>query len=147
MTTYVDDIRFVLSEVGRIAKMDPREVLKLPFEESLAMLPHPSGRGKMVCGAAAYRRLQNLADRALARSLYAGRIEATAVFKQLSSLIVQRFVCEGRELDESQAARVVNAAIKASAAACRDLTHFLPCHLGHEKSPESFSIGPVKFYQ
>jgi hypothetical protein len=54
MPAYVDDIGFVLSEVARIGQMNPREAIKLPFPGGLAMLPHPSGTGFMLCGMAAY---------------------------------------------------------------------------------------------
>ena len=145
MPTYADDIEFVLSEVARIQRMDPQEVLKLRFPENLSTLPHPSGTGIMRCGAAAHRRLQSLVDLALSRSQYAGRVEAEAVFTKLKSVIVKRFLCENRELNTKEADRAVSAAIRAAARARTDLTHFIPCHLGHAKTPESFSIGSVRF--
>lgn len=145
MPTYADDIEFVLLEAVRIGRMDPRETLKLPFPENMATLPHPSGTGQMLCGAMAYKRLQSLVDLALSRSQHAGRIEPEAVFTKLKSVIVRRFLCEKRELNTREADRAVSAAIKAAARARTDLTHFVPCHLGHAETPESISIGPVRF--
>lgn len=145
MSTYVEDIEFVIQEVARFARMKPDELRKLHFTELLSNLPHPSGGGQMFCGSAAYKRLRDLASLAVSRSRYAGRIDPGTVFSELKHLIVDRFYCDKRTLDTKQADRVVSSAIRAVAKNLTDLTHFIPCHLGHEENPESFSIGPVHF--
>lgn len=147
MPTYLDDIEFVFLEVARIARLGPKEVIKLPWPEIFATLPHPSGTGEMICGAVAYRRLQGLVERALSRSQHAGFVNSQAVLKELTSIIVQRFLRDKRELNTQQASRAVSAAIRAAARARTDRTHLVPCHLGHAKKPENFSIGPVSFRQ
>lgn len=147
MTTYLDDIEFVFLEVVRFKRMDQKELSKHHFTDLIAMLPHPSGKGQMICGSAAYRRLQDLAERAVLASQHAGCIEPQTVLKELIPIIVRRFLREKRELNATQASRAVGSAIRVAAKARADRTHFVPCHLGHTKTPESFSIGPVVFEQ
>src|SRR5258708_4264556 len=107
MATYADDIAFVFSEVARLARMG-KAVFKLPLQDHFATLPAPSGTvGHILCGAAAYRRLHALSELAISRSRYAGRIETQAVFEELKSIIVQRFMRDKITLDAKQADRVV----------------------------------------
>jgi hypothetical protein len=142
---YSDDIAFILSECARHAKMERHELRALPFADAFASLPHPSKRGAMICGAAAYQRLRDMAELALSRSVYAGRIDREAVVQNLKEVIVQRFLREKRELNGAQAEKAAHWAVKSAGKAVSDSTHLLPCHLGHAETPEKFSIGPVVF--
>ena len=127
--------------------MDVREALKMPFPENIAMLPHPSGTGHLLCGMKAHRRLQTVAELAVSRSKYAGKINPDTVFKNLQNIFVERFLKEKRQVNQKESARAVSSAVKRSSATLKDLTHYIPCHLGHLKSPKSFCIGPVVFKQ
>ncbi|MDE1567095.1 HEPN domain-containing protein [Aquabacter sediminis] len=142
---YADDIAFVFSECTRMASLSRDEISKLPTADLFSSLPHPSGNGNMMCGAEANRRLLDIANLALSRSVYAGRIASGAVVKNLKEGIVQRFFRERRRLDQKQAERVVSSAVRSAAKNIEDLTHFMPCHLGYAESPNYFSIGPVQF--
>jgi hypothetical protein len=149
MPTYADDFAFVLQE---IASFDPVAAIKSAATARrnsgmLASLPHPSGRGQMACSVAAYRRLRDVAETALTRSQFIGRVETEAVFKELKKITVQKFIRDGSEIDQRTTDRAVAAAVKAAGKSCVDLTHFVPCHLGHGKTPQSFSLGPVRFQQ
>lgn len=144
MKSYLKGLEFVLSA---IASQDTLELLRRPFPEPLMWLPHPSGNGHLPCGREVYSCLRVMAERGLARSSYIGRVEAESVFRELKEIVVQRFLREKRELNTQEADRAVSAAVKKAATSCRTLTHFIPCHLGHAKNPESFSIGPVRFLQ
>lgn len=144
---YKEDVEFVLSEVSRISQMGTKEALKMPFPENMAMLPHPSGYGSILCGMKAYHRLQSISELAVSRSQYAGRIRSDLVFDHLKSIIVKRFLSEERQVSTKEVDRAVSSALKAASNKIVNLTHYIPCHLGHEKSPEIFSIGPVTFKQ
>lgn len=99
----------------------------------------------MICGIKAHQRLHDIAELALSRSSYAGRIDRKIVVRHLKDIIVERFLREGRDLDQKQADRAVGAALRAAAKDIRDVTYFVPCHLGLNKTPERFEIGPVRF--
>jgi hypothetical protein len=71
MSKSSDDIEFALSEIVRFARMNLAELRALPLEDHWSSMPHPTGRGHLICGAAAERRLWKLVDTALARSGYA----------------------------------------------------------------------------
>ncbi len=101
----------------------------------------------MICGSATYQRVRDVAELALSRSVHAGRIDREAVVRNLKEVIVQRFLQEKRDLNQAQAEKSVHWAVKPAAKAACDLTHFVPCQLGHAKTPEEFSIGPVRFLQ
>ena len=146
-TNYIQDIEFILSEVSRVSQMDIAEIRKLPLADSMAMLPHTSGQGSMLCGIKAYRRLQSIAERVTSNSEYAGRINSDTVFEHLKLIIVERFLKESRPVDQKQVARATSWALKKSANKLIDLTHYIPCHLGHTETPDWFSIGPVRFIQ
>lgn len=149
MTTYVDDIEFIFSEITRYAKIDPKELIKheSPMDLLTAVLPHPSGSGKMIIGGNAAKRLRKLAELALSRSQHKGFIEASAVQEKLKVILVNRFLKEARSLNTKEASRAISAAIKQAATKRNDRTHYIPCHLSHQKSPKEFSIGPVSFLQ
>lgn len=121
------------------------DLRQLSFGDAFAMLPHPSGRGHMICGRAAERRINDLVDRAISRSRYAGRLDHETVVFAIKELIVRRFLREQRELNTRQADRCISAAIKHAAKKLTDLTHLIPCHITPDKSPDHFSIGPVTF--
>lgn len=143
--TYEDSIKYILSEISRIAQMDPREAIKMPFPDNMAMFPHPSGNGSMLCGIKAYRRLQSVSELAVSRSKFSGKIDTDTVFKSLQNIIVERFIKEKRDISQKEADRAVSIAVKQASKVVVDLTHFIPCHLGNIDSPASFIIGPVCF--
>lgn len=145
LMTYATDIEFVFSECIRLKGLSREDWSKLSFMEVCASLPHPSGRGFVPCGMAAHERLNDVAELALSRSDYAGRIDKETVVRQLKDIIVARFLRESRDLDQMQADRAVSAALRAAAKNIRDVTHFVPCHLGLDGTPKEFAIGPVRF--
>lgn len=145
MSTYESDIEFVISECARFSKMEFSEIRKLPLNDALSGMPHPSGEGSMLCGEKAELRLIDLAGTAISRSEFSGRLDLNCVTKNLKKNIVRRFLVESREINRREADRAVSAAIRLAAQSMIDLTHFIPCHLVAGDAPEAFSIGPVTF--
>ena len=103
MSSYADDINFVLSEVARFAKLTILELQELSFEDAIPTLPHPSGQGSLHCGARAEQRLRDLSELAISRSRFASRIEADPVVKELKKIIIDRFIKERRQLSDREA--------------------------------------------
>jgi hypothetical protein len=52
MTKYSDDIEFVLLELVRFARLEFVDLRTLPLEDQWASMPHPTGRGDLICEAA-----------------------------------------------------------------------------------------------
>lgn len=106
MSTYIEDIEFVFSEMLRIQATIKERGQKAALAqmrplEALATIPHPNGLS-VICGFAAYRRLYDLADIAITRSEYKGRLAPESVFEKLKSIIVDQFVIQGRDIDEDK---------------------------------------------
>jgi hypothetical protein len=143
---FEDAIGFAVSEVFRISKLDPKELMKGKQRlEWMASLPSPSGMGEVLCGYEAYKRLRIACDVAAARNGHAGRLDSEDVFKALKPIITQRFLKEGRNPDQRECDKAFSAAVREAAKNMVQLTYYIPVHLGPVRSPEAVSIGPVKF--
>jgi hypothetical protein len=145
--SYAEDIKFVLQEAARFAKLELSELENLSFEDAMSMLPHPSGQGDMICGIKAQERLYDLVEIAISRSKFVSRIKIDPLIRELKTVIIQRFVTEHRELSIREADRAVSAAIRKVAKSIADRTYLVPCHLADDTTPDSFTIGPVNFRQ
>jgi hypothetical protein len=140
-----EDIAFVFDECKRIMEMG-RDVFKLlPKDEAFFDLPHPSGRGKMLCGRAAARRIAKLADEAGRRNGLLNRVTQATLRKPTEELLIQRFVTERRELNRKQIDRFLSSVGRKAKLKCSDITHFIPCTLMTAQDPEELTIGPVVF--
>ena len=145
MNKNVEDLDFVFSEIIRISELRRTDKTKIPTNDYFASLPHPSGSGEMLCGTAALERIRATAQRAISSSKFAGRLESDEVYRSLKKEIVRRFFVERRSLNESEADKAVNAAVKTATKTIVTLTHLLPCHLAGISGPSEFSIGSVRF--
>lgn len=141
-----DDIEFIFEECQRIAKMGRHALKTLPKNDVFFDLPHPSGKGKMLCGRAAAQRIKNLTDEIARRNGLSRRASHQTLRKPTEELLVQRFLKEGRELDRKQIDRFISAVGRKAEAACSDITHFIPCTLMAVQEPETLAIGPVVFH-
>ena len=140
-----EDITFIFEECERIRNMG-RDIFKLlPKDEVFFALPHPSGRGRMLCGRPAAKRVAKLADEAGQRSGLSRRVTHQTLRKPTEELLVERFVKEGRELSRKQIDRFLASVARKARAACADITHFIPCTLMTAQDPEALTVGPVIF--
>jgi hypothetical protein len=151
-TGWVADIEFVFAECVRIqnaissaVKNNPASLQDLPKEDMWGDLPHPDGRGPLMCGRSANQRLWRLAEQAVKYSDAVGTIEIGPVHNALGKILVQRFLTERRPIDERQAERALASAVREAKGARMDRTHYVPCRLMYSKGPSSFTIGPVTF--
>lgn len=92
--------------------------------------------------------LSAMAHRYLASSRESGgRISPDALADLIRCELTGRFVFQGRELDETQAMRMLAAALRRAQADIEDRTHFIPCRLFDGDGPTGLAVGPVTFRQ
>ncbi len=141
-TTPVEDVTFIIDEVRRLGAAPSGS---LSENDAWFSLPHPGGVGSMLCGRAAGRRLEDLAEEAGRRARLSRRVELETLRKILADILVERFFKEKRPVTRQQIDRLLASTAKAARAVCTDLRHFIPCHLMTTKDPEELSLGPVTF--
>lgn len=93
-------------------------------------------------------RLDDVAHRYLASSRTGrGRIDPAGFADVLLSELTGRFLHQGREPDEKQAARILAAALRRAAVDIEDRRHFVPCRLFDGPARDSLAVGPVVFHR
>jgi hypothetical protein len=148
MTSYADDFYFVITEAVRFAKMDLAELTNRPFQDIFCRLPKPAkGNSELDCGSVAEERLHKLAEAAIKRSTYPGRLDETIVVEELKKGLVQRFIDEGAEIDVANAEHVVSESIASAAKSLKKISYLIPCRLDDVHKQGNFSLGPVAFWR
>lgn len=143
----IRDVNFVLSECARIQGLVNLGNLKvIGSADFMSSLPHPNGRGQMLCGVAAAAIITELAKLALHRSRLSRRVGLMTARKELEKLFVYRFFTEQRDVDTKQIDRMLNAVAKMSRGYCVTITHLIPCHLMHSQEPALIKVGQVTFH-
>ena len=93
-------------------------------------------------------RLGALSRRYLASSREGcGRIDPGEFAEAIRSELTGRFVHQGREPDETQATRMLAAALRRARIDIEDRTHFIPCRLFDGTAPAGLEVGPVIFHR
>lgn len=139
-------IEFVISEIIRISKIDPKERLRnASLGEAIALLPNPFGIGQISCGIEAFRRLENASTMAVAQSDFAGRMDSKLVFDAMKGIVTSRFLKEQREINQRECDKAFSTAIKIAKKSLADTVFWIPVHLGRVQNPSMFEIGPIKF--
>ncbi|MDP1732763.1 MAG: HEPN domain-containing protein [Sulfuritalea sp.] len=115
-------------------------------EDALAMIPHPSGRGHLICGREASQRLSRVTSLVFEYAPdLSDRIDPAKTRKKVVDAFVLRVLTEKRDLD----CATVEAILEDVSAQCRESLaasqHFLPCVLFRNGRPDEFSVGPVTF--
>jgi hypothetical protein len=146
---WVQDLSFVFEECARVHELvsntPPGEFKNLPRTDVGGDLPHPSGRGNMVCSVAGVRRVRHLAEQALLSSDAGGTLEQERVCRAFRTIIVDRFLKEEMQIDERNVEKAMASAVKIAKRDRADTVHYLPCRLMYMAKPDSFSVGPVTF--
>ena len=138
-------MRTILADVIRYRRMPLSKLRERPREDLLATIPHPSGRGSLLCGRRANSKIWALARDALVESEWKDRMEAPVVQRQLREGLLRKFLKEGLPIDLKNIEALLSEALSAAAAGCKTLTHFIPCHVSSDAEPAAFAIGPVSF--
>lgn len=143
------DLEFVCRQLIRFARMSPKQLMKHMAKrktDALAMIPHPSGRGQMICGREASQRLSSVATLV---SEYApdltNRIDPEIARTKVVDAFVRIVLTEKQGLDFA----TVEAILEDVSTQCRETLattqHFLPCVLFQNGGPDEFRVGPVTF--
>ncbi len=143
------DFEFVCRQVIRFARMPPKQMMKHMAkrkEDALAMIPHPSGRGQLICGCEASKRLSKVASLVFEYAPdLSDRIDPAIARKKVIDAFVLRVLTEKRDLDGA----TVEAIFADVSKQCRETLatgqHFLPCILFRNGGPDEFRVGPVTF--
>ena len=160
----IEDVNFILSEVKRISAMSISEERQHIKEnpnahDFLYFFRDSESKNEYICGRQASWRLRKLGDRSLDRQKdHRNDMDPVEFAEELSSLLVRRFLKEGREVNKREVQAMLAAAIKRLKSIHKVLTHFIPCvvfevfpenqrlvHKEVEKKYKEFQIGPVKF--
>ena len=146
---WVEDLTFVLEECARVHELisntAPRKFKDLPRSDVGGSLPHPSGRGDMMCSVAAVRRVRQLAEQALLNSDAVGMLEPDRVYRAFRTIIVDRFFKEQAPIDERNVEKAMASAVKIAKRDRANTVHYFPCRLMYAAKPDSFTIGAVTF--
>src|SRR5258705_4377023 len=160
----IEDLNFILGEVRRIAAMSPAEERK-HIEENpnasdfLYSLRNEKSKAEYICGRQASLRLFKLGERHLdLQREFRDNIDPVRFKTELASLLITRFLKEGRKVNKSEVQSLLSAALKRVKAEQKSLIHYIPCvvfnvfgenqHLTpkeKEAKYTQFSIGPVLF--
>ena len=129
--------------------MPPKQLLKHMAkrrEDAFCMIPHPDGRGNLICGMEATRRFGALADRVLEYEPWlAGRLSRSKTKDRVVAAFVQRILREKRDVDTGTAEQILKDVSEGCRASLVSLEHYIPCVLFLNGGPDEFSIGPVTF--
>lgn len=142
-TDLEEAIHFIFGEYVRFAKMSKVERKKIDKRDYFCNLPHPSGRGHMLCGHLAEAKLRELSEEALGLNRLAGRVSVKTVRELIGSELVKRFLIEKRPVDVQQIDRLMSWLGRAALRRCSGQTHFIPCHLMYVEEPAELAVGPV----
>ncbi|WP_332608570.1 hypothetical protein [Achromobacter sp. ESBL13] len=144
---FVTEVQFIMDECMRLGpKVSSSSNLKqIPRDDYLFTLPHPAGRGEMICGKAAAQAVGRLADEAARRSGITGQVDRDTIRKPLERLLVSRFFNENRAVDVMQVDRILASAAKQAKSNLATIVHLIPCHLMRGGEPDELVFGPVKF--
>ncbi|WP_215755527.1 HEPN domain-containing protein [Acetobacter sp. P5B1] len=146
-----EDIRFILSERNRFARMEQQwaSTKRCPEELQQAFLweiQHPIDKAnKLIVGREAVVRLEGLARTALRNAGIARQVDDLAIKMPLGMILFRRFVIEKKPINTRNIDRALSEAAKLARRSLQTRTHFIPCHLMLATEPAEFSIGPVRF--
>jgi Apea-like HEPN len=143
---WVNEIKFILDECTRLSSIVATDFKGISRDDTLHSLPHPDGRGNLICGQAASDKLRLLAQEAARRNGLARQIEESTIRRPLENLLVGRFMKEARSVEIAQVDRLFSAAAKQARSKLLTTTHFVPCHLISASDPDCIAIGPITFH-
>lgn len=139
----VADVHFIFEECVRLQKYLPDRMHDIPKDDFFFHMPHPSGSGDLICGRAAFQKLEALSKFAAKRSRLENRISVGTILRPLSKILVRRFITERQELSDEYVERALSEAARWAKRKCERRVHFVPCHLMYSQEPLEFRIGPV----
>lgn len=148
MSTYAESAESVVAECfKRLEMVKSKQFPKNDFQELFATIPHPSGSGHLWIRKEARHKINVIAEQAVSRGQYAGRIDVSEVAKNIGKEISERFFSGQREINAKEARHAGSASIKKYASSISDITHYIPCTLAKNAGVAKFKIGNVVFHE
>lgn len=141
----VEAVNFIFTECHRLQELMAQDFKSIGKDDVFCSLPHPGGRGLMICGRKAYRELEKLAKFASERAGILRRVSHEKVTQALGEALVVRFLRNKHPIDPQQIDYAIATALEKARVKVADRTHFVPCHLMSGSEPSELSIGPVSF--
>ncbi|HEY0414468.1 MAG TPA: hypothetical protein VGD66_15140 [Allosphingosinicella sp.] len=138
-------VRFVLGEMVRHQEMLNRGERTAKKEDMFCTISHPSGRGSLPIGRAAYDAVGNLAAEAARRGNIIKRSDPRNLRSELTERLVQMFVLDGIEPSAKSVAKLLRDTQEALTRRFETQIHVLPCHLSTEGEDAELALGPVRF--
>ena len=114
--------------------------------DALCSIPHPDGRGHIICGAQAWKKFSLLANRVTYfEPELARRVSTEQLRKVVVDVFAKHILKEHREADLATAERILIDAAEIAKQSLQTTEHYLPCVLFLSGGPDEFNIGPVTF--
>jgi hypothetical protein len=118
---------------------------KVSKEDLFCNIPHPSGRGSLPIGRAAYDTLGQLAAESARRGNISRRADPRSLRSELTARVVQMFVLDGIAPSTKSVAQLLRDTHKAVSAKFETQVHVLPCILSTKGEDAELALGPVRF--
>lgn len=144
----IEDVKFIFAECDRLWDQIQKQGLRsISKEDSFCDMPHPGNNSaKMLCGRAAYERL-NIISRNIAKQHGLEKRMKPEKFREIfSRTMVNRFLREKRPINNQEVDKIIGTSIKRARTHLKSITYFIPCHLMRTKDPEALVIGAIKFH-
>lgn len=143
------NINFVCRQILRFSKMSLNEhmaYLRKHPKDGFFQIPHPDGKGNLLCGTLAWNKIKELSD--LTLSLDPGlsrRVSPQRATGAIIDAFVRQVLQDGYEVNQETAAQLLQDALEVLRQSLSITEHYLPCVLFPVGGPDEFSIGPVTF--
>jgi len=139
-----EDILAILNDFVRMQKLFVEDRDKAIEElEPWLSVPHPSGNGSMLMSKVAGGLFTQLAERARASAGLQRRVTLQRVKDALKTELVKRFISERRDINASEADKLLSWSAKAAKRDCKDRTYYFPIRFTFTSEPEVLQLGPV----
>ena len=144
-----NDLQVIRGQILKFQKM-PWEKQVSHFRQhqhdALCSIPHPDGRGHLICGSLAWERFYRLAIRVIDfEPELARRVSTEQLRKIVVDVFTQLILKEHREVDLATAEQILMDAADIAKQSLQTTEHYLPCVLFLKGGPDEFKIGPVTF--
>lgn len=144
-----NDLQVIRGQILKFQKM-PWEKQVSHFRQhqhdALCSIPHPDGRGHLICGSLAWERFDRLAIRVIDfEPELTRRVSTEQLRKIVVDVFTQLILKEHREVDLATAEQILMDAADIAKQSLQTTEHYLPCVLFLKGGPDEFKIGPVTF--
>jgi hypothetical protein len=140
-------IRFIFQEIGRLIELERGSLSESEKWQFLASIPDPRfPGGHLPCGYAGLKEVDAISEKALKTRGLSGRVSHQELRQTTGLAVAKLAFANSAEALDTQVAKLLSGIGKAAKLLCKDTSFLFPCHLMTADRPESFTIGPVRFF-